>query len=136
MAASDVLLDSNIYIGWLRQGIDPAEALAFLADTTDLVTCGMVRLEVLRGIKDPRIRERMSEFFDIMQNVLSDDRLWREAADLAWELDRKCRTLPAQDILIACSAQRLGALVLTKDHHFSLIPGLRVLPELDGMPPC
>lgn len=134
--ASDVLIDSNIYIGWLRQGIDPADALAYLADTTDLVTCGMVRMEVLRGIRNPRIRDRMAAFFDIMQNVGADDKLWRESTQLAWEFDRQGKTLPAQDILIACSAQRLGALVLTKDHHFHLIPKLRVLQTLDGMPPA
>jgi predicted nucleic acid-binding protein len=34
--------------------------------------------------------------------------------------------LPAQDILIACCARRIGAVVLTMDTHFSDIPGLRV----------
>ncbi len=120
------LIDSNVFIGLMRQGLDPAEVLTETVSSTDLATCGIVRVEVLRGVKNPRVRDGLAEFFDVLQNVPTDNRLWEEAASLAWKLDRVGRVLPAQDILIAASAMRLGAVVLTADAHFEMIPGLRV----------
>ena len=86
----------------------------------------MVRVEVLRGVKLPKALARMKEFFSVLQNVPSDDRLWEETAALAWELDRKGWILPAPDLVIACSARRIGAVVLTNDRHFQKVPGLIV----------
>lgn len=83
-------------------------------------------MEVLRGIQITRIRDGLSGFFDVLQNVPTDNGLWNEAAMLAGELDRAGHILPAQDILIAASALRIGAVVLTGDAHFQHIPGLRV----------
>jgi len=121
-----VLVDSNVYIDLLRQRLDPALELTSHISQFDLATCGMVRMEVLRRIKAERVRTRMAAFFDVTQNVPADSRLWEEAADLAWTLDRQGRVLPATDILIACCARRIGAVVLTMDAHFYDIPGLRV----------
>ncbi|MEO7933872.1 MAG: PIN domain-containing protein [Chthoniobacterales bacterium] len=115
----------------MRKGLDPAETLTQTVSLTDLATCGMVRLEVLRGVKNPRVRDKLSSFFDVLQNVPTDNRLWEEAASLAWKLDRVGRVLPAQDILIAASAMRVGAVVLTADAHFQNIPGLRVNKWVD-----
>ncbi len=120
------LIDSNVFIGLMRRGLDPAATLTQTVSLTDLATCGMVRLEVLRGVKNPRVRDKLSDFFDVLQNVPTDNWLWEEAASLAWKLDRVGRVLPAQDILIAASAMRVGAVVLSADAHFQNIPGLRV----------
>lgn len=120
------LVDSNIYIDLLRQNLDPAKELTRRISDTELATCGMVRVEVLRGIKLPKARTRMEEFFNVLQNIPTDNSLWEETAALAWELDRAGRILPAPDVLIACSARRIGAVVLTHDTHFRKIPGLIV----------
>ena len=66
-----------------------------------------------------------------MINVPTDNRLWEEAEQTLWELDRKGMVLPLTDAVIACSAQRVGAVVLTYDHHFSQIPGIRVTDRLE-----
>lgn len=121
-----VLVDSNVYIDLLRQRLDPALELTRRISHLDLATCGMVRMEVLRGIRIERVRARMAAFFDVTQNVPTDDRLWAEAAELAWALDRRGKVIPSTDILVACCARRIGAVVLTMDAHFSNIPGLRV----------
>jgi predicted nucleic acid-binding protein len=60
-----------------------------------------------------------------MLNVPLDNKLMAEAESLAWKLDRSGLTLPLPDILIACCARRIGAVLLTHDDHFSLIPGIR-----------
>lgn len=129
-----VVVDSNVFIGLLRQGRDPVEALGSWADQSDLATCGIIRLEVVRGIKVERVRRLMDGFFDVLINVPTSDKLWEQAGKLAWSLDRKGRVLPAQDILIAVSAMSLGAAVLTDDAQFLEIPGLRVLTPQDALP--
>lgn len=42
-----VLVDFNVFITLLRQGRDPSVVLYSRYASTDLLTCGMVRLEVL-----------------------------------------------------------------------------------------
>jgi predicted nucleic acid-binding protein len=130
---SVVLVDSCVLIGLLREGRDPAVELVNRAPNTDLATCGMVRLEVVRGVVAPRLRRALEAFMNLMRNVPTDNRLWETAVDLAWELDRQGIVLPAQDILIACSARRIGAAVLTLDEHFSRIPNLRVLRSIEEL---
>lgn len=41
-------------------------------------------------------------------------------------------TLPLTDIVIGCSAKKIGASVLTLDRHFCDIPGIRVLRNLES----
>jgi predicted nucleic acid-binding protein len=122
-----ILVDTNIYIRLLRQKRDPAAALFEHFDTVNLITCGMVQLEVLRGIRHDRTRERLSDFFATMQYVTTDHALWREAADLAFRADRAGFVIPNTDAFIAACAFRRGAAVLTADIDFQRIEGLAVL---------
>jgi predicted nucleic acid-binding protein len=131
MSASPVLADSSFYINQLRRGLDPLKTLALAAATRDLAVCGVIRCEVGRGLRNSRLRERLTAAWDVMLNVPTDNRLWAAAETLAWELDREGKVLPLTDILIACCAKRAGAVVLTDDQHFREIPGLRVTDHLE-----
>jgi predicted nucleic acid-binding protein len=131
MAANPVLVDSSFYIRLLRLRQDPLRALAFTAATRDLVICGIIRCEVGRALRHPKIRQRFHQFWDVMINVPTDSRLWDEAEQTLWELDRKGIILPLTDVVIACCAKRVGASVLTFDKHFFEIPGLRVMDRLE-----
>jgi len=127
-----ILPDSNIYIGALRAGNDPFPALAAAIerDDAELVTCGMVVMEVCRGLRDPKLLERFRERFRIMLFLPSTSQVWERATHLAWALDRQGRTLPAPDLLIAACALHAGAKVYTHDAHFREIPGLHVINSL------
>lgn len=131
MVGVPVLVDSSFYIRSAREGRDPLRALALGAATTDLATCGIVRCEVARGIKDPKVRKRFARFWDAMLDVPTDRALWRSVEELAWTLDRSGKGLPLTDLVIAACAQRIGAAVLTFDEHFASVPGLRVIDVLD-----
>jgi len=124
--ASAALVDSNVFIALSRLRIDPTRWLGSRLE--DIYTCGMVRLEVLRGMKNPGKRDDMTAFFNVLCNVPTDNRLWDAAAELGWKLDRAGNTIPAQDVLIAACALRAGVPVLTADRHFDTIPGLAVIP--------
>jgi len=127
MAKSDVMVDANVYIDLLRAKRDAVDILYRWAGDRNLAVCGMIRLEVLRGVKSLKLSSRLSAFMDVMCNVPSNSSLWSEATELAWKLDRQGITLPGPDLVIAASALRLGASVMTSDAHFSRIDGLRVL---------
>ncbi len=127
MAASEVLIDSNVYIDLMRAKRDVVNELYRWAGLSELVICGIVRLEVLRGVRSPRLFSRLTSFMDVMISVPSDNRLWAEATDLAWKLDRQGLTIPATDHVIAAGALRLGASVMTSDSHFRHIEGLHVI---------
>lgn len=90
----------------------------------NIVTCGIVKTEVVRGLKTPKAKAHMEAFLSICQFVPSTNFLWDAATDLAWTMDRAGQVIPAADILIAVSAQRVGASVLTLDRHFAMIPKL------------
>jgi predicted nucleic acid-binding protein len=87
----------------------------------------MVRLEVERGIRVPKVRRILGDFFDVMRHVPTTEKIWASAADLAWKLDRQGIALPAQDLLIASCALNIGAAVLSDDAHFLQVPELTVL---------
>lgn len=127
MPSGSVLVDSNVFIGLLRRGVDPVGALGEWAGPADLATCGMIRLEVERGLRAGRVRDRMAAFFDVLVMIPTTNKVWARATEIAWSLDRRGVTLPAQDCLIAACALSLGAAVLTDDRHFDQIPGLDIL---------
>lgn len=124
---NDILVDSNVFIDLLKFGRDPSQVMGEWAGGSNLAMCGMVRLEVLRGIKSLKQLTKISAFMDVMVNVPSDNRLWVAATELAWKLDRMGLMIPGADVVIAASALRLDAAVLTSDAHFAQIDGLRVI---------
>lgn len=130
MAAAAVLVDSSYYIGLARNGQDPLQALAYAAVDRDLAICGVVRCEVARGLRHQKILKQFQAFWDVMVNVPTDKGLWASVEELAWRLDRQRTALPLTDLIIACCAMRLDAAVLTFDHHFDDIPGLRVIDRI------
>ena len=127
MESESVLVDSNVFIGLLRRGLDPVKVLGEWAGATDLATCGMVRLEVERALRVRRVWKHLKAFFDVLIMVPTGNRAWERAAELACSLDRRGITLPSQDCLIAACAQAANAAVLTDDRHFDHIPGLEIM---------
>jgi len=131
MAASAVLVDSSYYITLMREGRDPLRSLALTAASRDLAVCGVVRCEVGRVLRPIERLERFQRFWDMTIQVQTDNPLWAEVEQTAWQLDRQGILLPLTDLVIACCARRIAAVVLTFDAHFSKIPGVRAVSRLD-----
>jgi predicted nucleic acid-binding protein len=125
-----LLVDSSIYIDLLRAGRSPVEVLRPALENGTILTCGVIMLEVLRGIIHDRIRAWMEELFGEMTACALDDRLWSDAARLAWELDRRGAVLPVPELAIASCALRAGAVVVSTDPHFHQVPNLSILESL------
>ena len=119
-----ILVDSSWYIRNARRGDDPLRMLAFLAETRDIATCGVVKAEVGRGIKLPKHLERYEKAWEVMLYLDDGYKRWEETLRLAWSLDRQGITLPIQDLHIASCANHAGAVILTYDEHYQMIPGI------------
>ena len=131
----NVMVDSNVFIHLLRHDRDPFLELSSWVDPMDLVTCGMVRLEVERGLTGNRLRIRTAKFFDLLRFIPATNIIWSDATEIAWTLDRQGKVLPAQDILIAAHCLKFGGQILTSDRHFESVHGLKVYKpeeELEG----
>lgn len=127
---SAILVDSAVYIDLLRAQIDIRQRLLPFMRAGDLYNCGVVRAEVLRGVKTARIHDGLRDFYDIIPEVPCDAKLWREVSELAWTLQRQGKSPPVTDLAIAVCALRVDARLVSPDAHFQDIPGLTVLTEL------
>jgi len=125
-----LLVDSTVYIDLLRARKDPAEVLWPWVARDELVACGVVRCEVLRGIVARKVLDRMKSLFEVLPTLRTDETTWDRTAELAWSLDRRGIVLPVTDLVIAACAMRAGAAVVSTDEHFGRVPNLQVLRSL------
>lgn len=127
---SPVIVDSCFWIDRLREGRDIRQELLPLLRAGMLYNCGVIRTEVLRGIISTQARNGLEAFFDIIPEIPSDTKIWRDVSRIAWELARGGDHPPIPDLLIAVSSIRIGAILVTFDAHFDRIPGLRLSENL------
>ena len=118
------LVDSTVYIDWMRRGHSPVRMLSPFIQSGEVLTCGIVRVEVMRGVINPRVKEEMKELFDLLPVIEVTERIWSAAAELAWRLDRKGKVLPVADLIIAACTQSVSAEVISLDRHFGEVPGI------------
>jgi predicted nucleic acid-binding protein len=130
MKPAAYLIDSAAYIDLMRAGEDPRQVLAPLLRAGRLYSCGIVRAEVLRGIKIEKACRQMEQFFDIVPEIPADPRLWREVSQLGWDLGRRGKWPPVTDLAIAASALRINATLVSPDAHFQDIPNLPLTQSL------
>ena len=114
----------------MQQGRNPMHELKHIALVRDIATCGIVRSEVARGLREPKVLKAFQARWDVMLYVPTDNALWADVETLAWRLDRGGHILPLPDIIIACCARRIGAVVLTYDRHFALLPGIQTAEQI------
>ena len=129
--AGRVLVDSSFFITRLRTQRDPLEELAIYSDDWELLTCGVVQMEVLRGMIEKKAHQKMAAYMDCMLYVPTLNGVWERAAELAWTMDRQGKVMQITDLIIAACAIVAEAAVLTFDSDFGRVPGLRTLCELD-----
>ena len=126
-----LIVDSAVYIDFLRAGVDIRQRLLPALRAGELYNCGVIRAEVVRGIKHPRLRQEMEQFFDVVPEVVTDARLWRQVTELGWDLGRQGKWPPVTDLAIAVCALRVRARLVSPDQHFRDIPGLDLIETLD-----
>lgn len=124
------LVDSTVYIAWMRAGQNPIRRLAPWLRSGSVVGCGIVRAEVLRGVIAEPARREMALLFAHIPDVALTTDAWTETAELAWCMDRAGHVLPLPDLAIAVCARRAKATLVTRDRHFHRIPDLLMRTDL------
>src|SRR5258708_20265066 len=99
MAARPVLVDSSYYIDRLRQRKPLMRELRVIASNRPLATCGAIRCEVGRAIRDPAARKLMHQVWSTMLYIPTDNRLWEATQVLLRQLDRHRTIVPATNAL-------------------------------------
>lgn len=125
-----IIVDSAWIIDHMRAGQDFRQRLIPSLRAGQLYNAGVIRAEVLRGIKQQRMRDEVCDFFDIVPEVPCDAKLWRQVSEIGWALGRRGKWPPVTDIAIAACALRVGATMISPDMHFHDIPGLNVRDDL------
>jgi len=106
-------------ISKLRARIDPFQTLKEHRDRYDFVTCEVVILEVLRGIRGEKaLRYTQAEFSKLIYMPIAKT-TGVIALNLARSLERAGERVAIPDLLIAACAREIGASVLTFDQHFA-----------------
>lgn len=119
-----ILADSSWYIQRSRAGEDPFAKLGNYSSTREIAICGMVIAEISRGLRHRKTLEKHQRAWSLMRLIPSTKAIWRTTSELAWQLDRRGKVLPIQDIHIAACALSINAVLLTYDLHFQEIPWL------------
>lgn len=127
------LVDSSKFIDWMRGGKSPTRILQPFLMAGQIKTCGIVRVEVIRGAIKQAVREELTALFDVIPEIPLSSAICKRTTDLAWALDRKGQILPVSDLLIASCALHASASVVTVDPHFDSIPGLHVRRDLPDL---
>ena len=122
---SALVVDSSVYIHWLKQRTDFVSMLYPWISEGLLYQCGIIRTEVLRGIKDPKQRQQMSTVFEVACEVQLIPAFWDGVVALAWSLDRQGVIVPLPDLAIAQCALDRDATLVSLDEHFRYVPGLK-----------
>jgi len=125
-----VLVDSCFCIFGAREFGNPFRLFALHRQNYEFATCGRVMVEVLRGLKEPKVVEAWRREFDRLTYLPTKRTTWRLIQKLVWDFERAGRRLDMQDTIIAACALEAGAAVLTLDKRFSEITGLRVISGL------
>lgn len=120
-------LDTSAYSHFLRghraaaEVIDRADWLGVPA-----IALGELRTGFLLGSRRRENEEHLLAFLasPVVEIVEVDDEVSRLYAEIVVELRRTGRPLPTNDVWIAASALRAGAVLLTYDAHFQSISRL------------
>ena len=120
-----ILVDTSAWIFALRKNpfAKLKSRIGHLLEMDEIITLGMIKLELLGGTKTKEEFDRLKTRLDALYEISTAAKLWSFAAQLAFDLQRKGLTIPYTDILIASAAIQSEAIILHADSHYDLIAG-------------
>ena len=127
MTAERFLPDTCAWIDFFNARQTPlADRLEGLLPAGGIFTCGVVKYELVQGIKTAADEKSLLSALQAVSYLEMDESLWIGAGRLAGSLRGKGITIPFSDIIIAAIAMENGLTILTADRHFEQVPGLKV----------
>jgi tRNA(fMet)-specific endonuclease VapC len=122
-----ILMDTNTYAAFKNN--DPVAVNTF--QTAEYVGVSVVVLGELfsgfkGGRKETRNRKELEQFLDSprVHVIQLDEETAEFYATVYWDLKKKGKPVPTNDLWVAASAMRYGLSLFTYDGHFKSVDGL------------
>jgi hypothetical protein len=120
-----IIADTSVWMEFFRNEDSPiSEYLKHLLRVGQIALTGMIRAEILQGIRSPRKARLVRSNLESLPFVEVRKKVWQHAGEMSARLRKKGLTIPLSDILIASAAIIEGYEVFATDPHFEKIPGL------------
>lgn len=119
-----VLVDSSVWIDYLNGFACPeAEALDQLLKTGDVVTCGLVAVEVFQGLRRDRERDRLERRFRSLTCLETEGLgLYLAAAELYRALRARGITIRSSiDCILVALAESHDCTLLARDRDMTVL---------------
>jgi predicted nucleic acid-binding protein len=120
-----ILVDTSVLIDAIRTG-DPK--ITALLRTHAAAACGVVRAELLHGVRSAADRRNTLALLATLGSVPTPEAVWDTVGDHLHSLRTKGVTVPFADAILTTLAIVNGVELWTRDAHFGLIQ--KVLPAL------
>ncbi|MEJ2695549.1 MAG: type II toxin-antitoxin system VapC family toxin [Candidatus Sulfobium sp.] len=122
-----ILIDTNAYAAFKRN--DPL-AIEVIRSSEhigiNVVVLGELYSGFKGGNKEISNRRELGQFLDSprVEAILIDEETAEFYAKVFWDLKKKGKPIPGNDIWVAASAMRHGLALFTYDDHFKSVDGL------------
>jgi predicted nucleic acid-binding protein len=122
-----ILIDTNTYAAFKKNEADAVKAFRIAEYIgINIVVLGELFSGFKGGNKEAKNKAELEQFLDSPRvNVIQMDEETAEFyARVYWDLKRKRKPVPTNDLWVAASAMRHGLALFTYDEHFDNIDGL------------
>ena len=125
MLNDPILLDTSVWVEYFRRKLSPhKETVKTMIETGQVATCGVVYLELMRGIHAEG--QQVSQILKEFRQLPIDWEVYEMAAQICRDLQRKGLQISLPDALIAATAINADAPLYTVDGDFKKIAGLKL----------
>jgi predicted nucleic acid-binding protein len=126
------LADTSAWVVARRRGGDHHASFTALVLGAEIATCDAVRMELLRGARNPAELAGMRAGLDALPDCAITQGTWRRAMWVQEQLSRtrggRHRAVPPTELLVAAAAEARGVAVLHHDRHFAEIAAVTGQP--------
>ncbi len=118
-----VIIDTSGWIESFKRRWDDKlkELVKRLITQEQVLIPGIIRAEILRGAKNLKEYERLSDLLKGLTYLSVEDDFWERLARFSFDLFKKGLVVPLTDTYIALLAIENNVPIIHKDKHFDLI---------------
>ena len=120
------IIDTEIWIDGfkVKDSVEDREIKRLVA-AKEAAVVGMILVEVLRGSRDEKEFDDLTQELLAAQLIESNETDWLDAGRILFTLKRRGEIIPLPDALIAAQALNGGHVVYSDDRHLRRVAGLR-----------
>jgi predicted nucleic acid-binding protein len=122
-----ILIDTNAYAAFKKNdayAVNTFKTMEYIG--INIIVLGELLSGFMGGTREATHRKELDQFLDSprVHLVQVDEETAEFYARIYWDLKRKGRPIPSNDLWVAASAMRHGLALFTYDEHFGNIDGL------------